>query len=67
MNQTVYVLVKVKIDPSVDPYKTLELSPDELIDVISKIDYQFSGDGVVDTEIIDVAPLDREQHPYIAI
>lgn len=56
MNQTVYVLVKVKLDSSVDPYK-----------VISEIDYQFSGDGVMDTEIIDVAPLEREEHPYIAM
>lgn len=55
MTQTVYVLVKVKLDPLVDPYK-----------VISEIDYQFIDDGVVYTEIIDVAPLEREEHPYIA-
>ena len=45
----------MELDPSVNPYK-----------IINEINYQFNCDGVVDTEIIDVAPLEREEHPYIA-
>ena len=55
MKTTVYVLVRVKIDPNVDPFK-----------VIEEVDYSFNGDGVIDSEIIDVATLDVEEHPYIA-
>ena len=55
MKTTVYVLVKVKIDPNVDPYE-----------VIQEVDYDFKGDGVIDSEIIDIAPVDDKEHPYIA-
>ena len=55
MSTTVYVMVKVTIDPAADPYK-----------VIKELNYEFNGDGVIDSEIIDVAPMDVEEHPYIA-
>ena len=55
MSTTVYVMVRVTIDPAADPYK-----------VIEELDYELNGDGVIDSKIIDVAPLDVEEHPYIA-
>lgn len=55
MKSTVYVLVRVKIDPDVDPYE-----------VIQEVDYDFKGDGIIDSEIIDIAPMNVKEHPYIA-
>lgn len=55
MKATVYVLVRVKIDSDADPFK-----------VIEEVDCEFKGDGVIDTEIIDIASCDVKEHPYIA-
>jgi hypothetical protein len=66
MNQTVYVLVKVKLDPCLF-FNSFSYRPVDPYKVISQIDYQFSGNGVIDTEITDVALLDKEEHPYIAM
>lgn len=43
MSQTMYVVVQVKIDEDLDAQ-----------DVISNCDYSFLGDGILDTEIVEV-------------